>query len=86
MCHIESRRATVEDIDELVEMRMAMRAEREESACKLDIEDFRARTRDYFLNHIPDESFIAWVAIDIGNIIACGLPNPFGILTIKQQH
>ena len=67
---MEYRRASADDIDELVERRMAMRAEREEAACAMDLEDFEARTRDYFREHIPDESFIAWVAIDIGNIIA----------------
>ena len=69
---MEYRRATVDDIDELVDMRMAMRAEREEGVCAISLDDFEARTREYFLSHIPDESFIAWVAIDIGNIIATG--------------
>ncbi len=67
---MEYRRATIEDLEELVEKRMAMRAEREESECSLSIEDFSSRTREYFQKHIPDESFIAWVAIDIGAIVA----------------
>jgi GNAT superfamily N-acetyltransferase len=69
---MEYRRATVEDIDELVEMRMAMRAEREDSDCKISLEDFRARTAEYFRARIPDGSFIVWVAIDIGAIVATG--------------
>ncbi len=69
---MEYRRATAEDLDELVEMRMAMRAEREDSDCKISLEDFRARTAEYFRAHIPDGSFIAWVAIDIGAIVATG--------------
>ncbi len=54
----------------LVERRMAMRAEREESPCPVDLGDFRSKTREYFLCHIEDESFIAWLAVDGGEIIA----------------
>ncbi|MDO9538266.1 MAG: GNAT family N-acetyltransferase [Thermoplasmata archaeon] len=67
---MEFRRATVEDIEILVERRMEMRAEREISLCPIDLGDFRASTRDYFLRHIPDESFIAWVALNEGAMVA----------------
>ena len=67
---MEFRRATMDDVEILVERRMAMRAEREESACPIAIGDFEAITREYFLKHIPDETFIAWLAVEDGEVIA----------------
>ncbi|MBA3046502.1 MAG: GNAT family N-acetyltransferase [Candidatus Thermoplasmatota archaeon] len=67
---MEFRRATIDDIGELVEMRMAMRAEREEGTCPLPAEEFRARTREYFLNHIPNESIIVWLAMEEDEVAA----------------
>ena len=67
---MEYRRATVDDVHILVDRRMAMRAEREEAPCPIDLEDFRARTQEYFLRCIPDERFIAWLALDGKDIVA----------------
>ena len=67
---MEFRLATVGDIDELVEKRMAMRAEREGGPCPVSLEEFRAMTREYFLKHLPDESFIAWLAVEQDDVIA----------------
>ena len=69
---MEFRRAVIGDVEILVERRMAMRAEREESGCPVSIEEFRAITRQYFLSHIPDETFIAWLAVEDGDVIATG--------------
>lgn len=69
---MEFRRATVGDVDILVERRLAMRAEREEGACPIDPGDFRAITREYFLLHMPGGGFIAWLAIDEGAVIGTG--------------
>ena len=67
---MEYRRATADDIDELVELRMAMRAEREVADCPVSLEVFRSGTVKYFREHMSDEDFIVWVAIDIGAIVA----------------
>jgi GNAT superfamily N-acetyltransferase len=67
---MEYRRATTEDIDVLVKLRIDMRVEREEKQCPMSLVDFGERTRNYFTLHIPDESFISWVAIDDCEIVA----------------
>jgi len=67
---MEFRRATMDDIEVLVDRRMDMRAEREEAACHIAIGDFEESTRDYFLTHIPDARFIAWLAIEDNAVIA----------------
>lgn len=67
---MEFRLATIEDIDELVERRMAMRAEREGGPCPINLEEFRILTKNYFTKHLPDESFIAWLALEQNIIIA----------------
>ena len=67
---MEFRRATLEDTSLLTDMRMAMRAEREEGICPEGLEDFRARTLKYFEEHIPDERFIAWLAIEDREVVA----------------
>lgn len=61
---MDYRRATVEDIDVLVSMRMAMRAEREERACPLDIAEFESGTREFFLRSMPGGDFIVWLAVE----------------------
>ncbi len=64
------RRATLEDIDQLVECRLDMRLEREAGNTAIGIEEFRSSNYDYFKKHLPDGSFIAWVALDEGKIVA----------------
>ena len=64
------RKATNDDIDDLVENRIRMRIEREDSRKEVDFDDFQRRTYEFFLNHIQDESFIAWIALDEGKVIA----------------
>jgi ribosomal protein S18 acetylase RimI-like enzyme len=60
----------LEDIDELVECRLEMRLEREAGNMNIGIEEFRSRNYDYFKKHLPDDSFISWIALDEGNIAA----------------
>lgn len=69
---MEYRRATVDDIEELVDMRMAMRAEREEGTCPLPAEEFRARTREYFLRDVPNGNIIVLLAMEEDEVIATG--------------
>ena len=64
------RRATLADIDELVECRLEMRLEREKGKMVIGIEEFRSKNYDYFKQHLPDDSFISWVASDKDKIAA----------------
>jgi GNAT superfamily N-acetyltransferase len=71
---MEYRRATLNDIDALVKNRIDMRIEREEKQCPMSLVEFGERTRQYFMRHLPDDSFIAWLAIeDIGVIATSGM-------------
>ena len=67
---MDYRRAAEKDIDALVKNRINMRIEREEKQCPMSLTDFGERSRDYFKQHISNESFIAWVAVDEEEIIA----------------
>lgn len=67
---MEYRRATLNDVDTLVKNRIDMRIEREEKQCPMSLVDFGERTRQYFMRHLPDDSFIAWVAVEEREIIA----------------
>lgn len=69
---MEYRRAKLEDIDELVKNRAAMRLEREERQCPMSLTEFREITRKYFHKHMADDTFIAWVAQDEGRIVGTG--------------
>ena len=71
------RKATLEDVDELVKLRMELLREisevDEHYMAKLD-ENYMARLadaiRDYFTAKMPENEFLAWVAEDEGKIIA----------------
>jgi len=63
------RRASPDDIDELVKNRVAMRLEREERQCPVSLVEFGELTRKYFIQHMANDSFIAWVAVDEGRIV-----------------
>ncbi|MDD4308476.1 MAG: GNAT family N-acetyltransferase [Thermoplasmata archaeon] len=65
----EYRRASADDIDQLVKNRVAMRLEREEGQCPVSLVEFGELTRKYFIQHMGDGSFIAWVAENDGRIV-----------------
>ena len=67
---MDFRKATLDDLDVLVGMRMAMREEREEAPCPIDPTEFETKTREYFRTHVPDGRFIAWLAAEDGRVIA----------------
>ena len=67
---MEYRKATANDIDGLVKCRIDMRIEREEKQCPISLVEFGERTRNYFIRHIQDESFIAWLVFDGSNLVA----------------
>ena len=64
------RKATLADINELIENRIAMRLERESDRENVDQDDFRKRTYDYFLRHMQDDSYISWIAVEEDMIVA----------------
>ena len=62
------RRATVEDIEALVNLRL--RFLREVNTSGREPEDLEEATRAYLKRAIPAEAFIAWVAEQDGEIVA----------------
>ncbi|SDO04281.1 GNAT family N-acetyltransferase [Acetanaerobacterium elongatum] len=66
---MEYRKATLQDIDELVDIRIAMRNERE-NVKEIDIVQFRENTRAYFQTGMTDNSYISWVAVENSNIVS----------------
>ncbi len=63
---IEYRPLAASDVDAFIEMRV--RQLREEGATE-DI-DLRPALRDYYARHMADGSFVSWLAVDGGRIIA----------------
>ena len=100
---MEIRKANINDIDKLVHLRLMMRIEREKrnsinvSARDTDlitnnIEQFKQVTREYYLDHIKDESFISYICIDGDAIVAtsglcfCYVPPTFNNITGKVGY
>ena len=67
---MEYRKANIDDIDSLIKNRIDMRKERENKSLICNDEEFLHNTYNYFKEHISDDSFIAWVAINNGEIVA----------------
>jgi GNAT superfamily N-acetyltransferase len=57
------RRATVEDIDVLVDYRLHFLAEHFGSSDAGDVDSLKKELRNYFLEEMPKGSFIAWLAV-----------------------
>lgn len=66
---MEYRKATLQDINALVELRIEMRNERE-SPEGVDLVLFRENTRAYYHNRMADGSYVSWVAAKNGRIVA----------------
>ena len=64
----EYRRMTPADVGDFIELRI--RQLREEGATE-DV-DLRPALRDYYRRHMADGSFVAWLAVDGGRIVATG--------------
>jgi len=62
------RRATVDDIDALVQFRVAMQREVGKTPLSDPMAEFTRATREYLLAALPEGTFIAWVA-DAGGAI-----------------
>lgn len=66
---MEYKKATLEDLDKLIEIRIEMRNQRDD-LINIDSEQFYVNTYEYYKRHISDESFILWIALDDDKIIA----------------
>src|SRR5260370_37658394 len=71
MSSVTLRRAMVEDVEELVELRLALMHSDNEHDEQTDDESWKKATRLYFLESLPAGTFIAWVAEAQGKIVAC---------------
>lgn len=69
---IEYRKATVDDINELVQLRIGFlkEANQETDIDSQILNKCEGALYDYFNSKIVDNSFIAWIALDDGKIIA----------------
>lgn len=59
----------MQDIDELVDIRIEMRNERE-SPEGINQALFRKNTYTYYRSHMADGSFVSWVAVEDGKIVS----------------
>lgn len=62
---IEYRKLSEKELDVFIEMRIKQL--REEGA-KEDI-DLKPALLDYYMNHMKDDTFVSWIAVDDGRII-----------------
>lgn len=67
---MEFRKASINDLDELVEIRIEMRNDREPKIDQNRYEQFVANTYEYFRRHLDDGSYISWIAKDNDKIVA----------------
>lgn len=63
------RRATVDDIDALVQFRVAMQREVGKTPLSNPMAEFTRATREYIITALPAGTFIAWVAEADGAVI-----------------
>lgn len=66
---MEYRRAALQDIDELVAVRIEMRNECE-SPEGIDQTQFRENTYTYYRRHMANDNYVSWVAVENGRIIS----------------
>lgn len=67
---MEYRKATVNDLDELVRLRIEFLKEVRNIESDNNDSDVSKSLADYFKNTIKNDSFIAWLALDDNKIIA----------------
>ena len=65
------KKATIEDIPQLIECRIEFVKEGNDNVSKDELDNYCKHLEKYFLKHIQDGSFISWIAVDDKqNIIA----------------
>ena len=64
------RRASLEDVEELVRLRLALERESGHLTQDIRLPDLRRATHQYLLETLPGEAFIVWVAEAQGKIVA----------------
>ncbi len=67
---MEFRKATLDDVNELVKNRIQMRRERELSYDFGRESLLELKLREFFSSHMTDEKFITWIAVEADNVIA----------------
>ena len=63
---LEFRQLAPDDVEEFVEMRVVQLLE--EGACEST--DIRPALKDYYARHLADSTFVSWLALDEGRIVA----------------
>ena len=64
------RKATINDIDELIELRISFIKEHQGNISKSNLNILKKNLSDYFYKNIPTGNFIAWLALDDNKIIS----------------
>lgn len=71
---VEYRKATIDDIDQLVILRTLMQCEVNNIDPFQDFTDYKLKAHEYFQNNLKNETYISGVAVLDGKIIsACGV-------------
>lgn len=79
---MEIRKATKEDIDRLVANRIEF-LQSMQSFTEEAIKDYEQRTHDYMVKHLPDDSMVAWLALEEGEIIATAFVCFYEVLPLR---
>ncbi len=67
---VSIRRASLEDVERLVDLRLALERESGHLTQEAMLADVRRATRQYFLEALPAEAILVWVAEADGTIVA----------------
>ena len=67
---VSIRRASLEDVETLVDLRLALERESGHLTQEAMVADVRRATRQYFLEALPTEAILVWVAEADGTIVA----------------
>lgn len=84
------RKATLNDIDELIELRIEFMSQLNKNVQVT--KEFIVELQAYFEEHLRDDSFVAWVAVDNDEIIAASavcfytVPPSFKNITGKNAY
>ncbi len=89
---ISYRVATVEDIDDLVSLRIAFLQEVEKIGSTEPLDEVKNSIYSYFRDSISEKSYVSWLAIDEGKIVGTSglsfsiVPPSFGNPTGKEAY